>query len=272
MREFNLRGTCNSFKKSLASEIGDSISLKFSIDVQVTSLLWGDPEFVFETIKLVIHFFKSKLKRGAVVIEFLKSNQVHESIELTINIMGFGKHPLPQVSSSDQHWLLNLPVAIPQDLSSKNTSLSFEVHHDHYLFSFKTTYYSSSVDGNETASIKNKRVLLIEYKDINAMVFSSFLKEWGVKVKHTKEVDTALRLINTSMFDLIFVDLYLPYQKGFEAIHKIRRLGLTIPIVALTYALMKNDNLMQGLDVVDDYLERPVNSGQLRNILMKHLR
>lgn len=270
-KEFNLREACNRFNQSLTSEIGEAISLKFSIDVQLPAVLWGEPQLVFEPIKLVILFFKSQLKESLVVIEILRSTQQGQNITLKINLLGFGKQLLPKISTKSERRLLNLPVAISKNLSRDMAPVSFEVHHDHYLFSFKITFSSSLDDWKEINSLKHKKVLLLEYNDVSAMVFCSFLKEWGVEVTHAKNAEKAINWFNSKKFDLVFIDLYLPNSKSSEAIYEIAKLDTAIPIVALTHSLIQTEGYLTRLDGVKDFLERPVNSSQLKNMLIKYL-
>ena len=68
---------------------------------------------------------------------------------------------------------------------------------------------------------------------------------------------SGLDMALTSMYDLIILDLMLPYLNGEEVCVKIRKAGLTVPIIILT-AKDSNDDIIKLLNSgADDYITKP---------------
>jgi signal transduction histidine kinase/CheY-like chemotaxis protein len=126
------------------------------------------------------------------------------------------------------------------------------------------------------------RVLLVEDNAVNQMVAHEMLKMLGCEVDLAVDGEEALALFlaagTTSgepegpRYDLVLMDCHMPRMDGFEATRRIRGLevkgaepaGLVrTPIVALTADALESDRnrcLQAGMD---DFLTKPVSSGQL---------
>lgn len=84
----------------------------------------------------------------------------------------------------------------------------------------------------------------------------------------------ALEQFNKSDFDLVLLDVMLPYMDGFEVCKKIRENNSTVPILFLT-ARDQSDDRIQGLKLGgDDYLAKPFNLEELllrvKNLLKRN--
>ncbi|MFN8241717.1 MAG: response regulator [Bacteroidales bacterium] len=69
-------------------------------------------------------------------------------------------------------------------------------------------------------------------------------------------------------FDLVLMDLHMPIMDGIEASRIIRKSSnsriATLPIVALTAAIMsESHDRIEGLNI-NDYVLKPFNTGSLR--------
>ncbi|MGF1521709.1 MAG: response regulator transcription factor [Leptolyngbyaceae cyanobacterium] len=73
----------------------------------------------------------------------------------------------------------------------------------------------------------------------------------------------AITLAFSQRFDLIILDLGLPYEDGFEILDKLRGQGVNIPIIILT-ARDKIDDKVAGFERgADDYLTKPFRFEEL---------
>jgi len=86
-------------------------------------------------------------------------------------------------------------------------------------------------------SIDGKRVLLAEDNATNRMVVSRILEKKGVDLTVSTNGVEALSCLNTSAFDLLLTDVFMPEMGGKELVEILRAGGTTnakIPVIALT--------------------------------------
>ena len=107
------------------------------------------------------------------------------------------------------------------------------------------------------------RILLVEDDADAAAVLARGLRERAYAVDTASDGLQALDLAATNDYDLIVLDLLLPHVDGLEVCRRLRRDGLTTPILMLT-ARGEPDQRVQGLDVgADDYLPKPYHFPEL---------
>jgi two-component system, OmpR family, copper resistance phosphate regulon response regulator CusR len=107
------------------------------------------------------------------------------------------------------------------------------------------------------------RILLVEDESDAAAVLAKGLRERAYAVDIATDGVQALDLAATNDYDLIVLDLLLPHIDGLEVCRRLRRDGLTTPILMLT-ARGEPDQRVQGLDVgADDYLPKPYHFPEL---------
>lgn len=78
------------------------------------------------------------------------------------------------------------------------------------------------------------RVLVVEDNKINQMVTKKILEGNNFKCQVVDDGLIALKLLKKETFDVILMDLNMPVINGFDSSKKIRELGITTPIIALT--------------------------------------
>jgi len=107
-------------------------------------------------------------------------------------------------------------------------------------------------------------------------VANKFLIGWGVKVTHAENGKIALDLLEKENFDLVLMDLHMPVMDGIEATRVIRRSENprinTIPVVALTAAIMsENHDKVEDLSI-NDYVLKPFKPRDLFEKIRKNIR
>jgi two-component system copper resistance phosphate regulon response regulator CusR len=118
------------------------------------------------------------------------------------------------------------------------------------------------------------RLLLVEDEvDIQSFLRVS-LHEAGYEVEAASDGKTAELLAIDGQFDILIVDLGLPDQDGISLILKLRRLGVTAPVLILS-ARRSVDDRVRGLEQGgDDYLTKPFALAELlarlRNLLKRN--
>lgn len=107
------------------------------------------------------------------------------------------------------------------------------------------------------------RILLIEDEESLAKGLEYNLLEDGYLVQWAKDGKEGLTKFQESKFDLIILDIMLPYIDGFEIAKIVRQKNPQIPILMLTARSSINDKIL-GLELgADDYITKPFNLEEL---------
>ena len=114
---------------------------------------------------------------------------------------------------------------------------------------------------------KNKqsgeKILLVEDEESLALGLNYNLTEEGYTVEWAKDGREALKVFQSHQFDLIILDIMLPFLNGFEVAEKIREQSPQIPILILTARTASGDRI-KGLEMgADDYLTKPFHLQEL---------
>jgi len=110
---------------------------------------------------------------------------------------------------------------------------------------------------------KEINILLVEDEESLAIGLEYNLTEEGYRVKIAPDGKQALLEFNAGQFDLVILDIMLPYMDGFEVAKIIREKDPQMPILVLT-ARTGADDRVKGLELgVDDYLTKPFNLKEL---------
>lgn len=87
-------------------------------------------------------------------------------------------------------------------------------------------------------------------------LLTELLESSGYQVTSAANGMEALKLHQTAAFDLVILDIMMPFFDGFEVAQQIRKSSQT-PIIFLT-ALQDEENQMKGFDLgIDDYIAKP---------------
>jgi CheY-like chemotaxis protein/HPt (histidine-containing phosphotransfer) domain-containing protein len=120
------------------------------------------------------------------------------------------------------------------------------------------------------------RILVVEDNVTNQEVAMGMLHKLGYQADLAANGVEALRVLRESAYGAVLMDCEMPEMDGYEATRRIRdhRTGTRrpdIPIIALTADAISGDRdkcLQAGMN---DYLAKPVRSGQLAEVLEKWL-
>ncbi|WP_438426649.1 response regulator [Aquimarina macrocephali] len=81
----------------------------------------------------------------------------------------------------------------------------------------------------------------------------------------------ALQMVKKEDFDLILMDLNMPYLNGTEATRRIREFNQITPIIALTASEL-SEVQEECMEIgMNDIINKPLNKNDLKNIITKHL-
>ncbi len=116
------------------------------------------------------------------------------------------------------------------------------------------------------------QVLIIEDEKDIADAISECLKREGIATGWVANGRAALEELKNSQWDLVLLDVMLPYLDGFEVCRSARMSGINVPIIFLT---ARGDDIDQVLGLglgADDYIVKPFSRAALTARVKAHLR
>lgn len=112
-------------------------------------------------------------------------------------------------------------------------------------------------------NFENANILLVEDEESLAKGLEYNLSEEGYLVDIAKDGKQAIEMFDKKEYDLIVLDIMLPYKNGFEVADYIRKKNPQMPILMLT-ARTSVDDRVKGLEVgADDYITKPFHLKEL---------
>lgn len=113
------------------------------------------------------------------------------------------------------------------------------------------------------SEFKNNKILLVEDEENLARGLEYNLSEEGYKVHWAKDGKEALKYFGENKYDLIILDIMLPYLNGFEIAETVRIKHPQMPILMLT-ARADVEDKVRGLELgADDYMTKPFHLNEL---------
>lgn len=116
-------------------------------------------------------------------------------------------------------------------------------------------------------AIKPLRVLLAEDNEINQKVLTFLLQNYVTSVEVVADGRKLLQRLNEQVFDMILMDVQMPYISGPQATKRIREVehiqGGHVPIIALTAYTQASERKKCLLSGMDEYLCKPFENEHL---------
>jgi signal transduction histidine kinase/CheY-like chemotaxis protein/ligand-binding sensor domain-containing protein len=115
------------------------------------------------------------------------------------------------------------------------------------------------------------RILMAEDNPVNQRLALRLLKKMGHQVTVTQTGKEALDALRSEKFDLVLMDVQMPEMDGFEATREIRKNEQDrqehLPVIAMTAHAMNGDHERCLKAGMDDYLAKPINREELRQVI-----
>ena len=132
-------------------------------------------------------------------------------------------------------------------------------------------------DGDVFASFTapDARVLVVDDIKTNLTVIKGLLMPYNMNVELCKSGSEAINAVQSSRYDLIFMDHWMPEMDGVEATLRIRELGgeddycAKVPIIALTANAISEIQDMFMEKGFSGFLAKPIDTVKLNSILEK---
>lgn len=119
--------------------------------------------------------------------------------------------------------------------------------------------------------VEKMKILLLEDDMILNEIIEEYLFENGNDVISTTNSQEALETIYDNHFDILLLDVNVPYFNGFSLLKKLRDEKIYIPTIFMTSKSQISD-IKEGFDSgCDDYLKKPFELEEL-NIRIKNIK
>jgi len=120
-------------------------------------------------------------------------------------------------------------------------------------------------------SLDGIRVLVVEDHPVNQKITTRFLDRIGAAWDLASNGEEAIAAFKSSSYAMILMDVQMPVMDGLEATRTIRELeresGGRVPIIAMTAAVLEEDQRQCEEAGFDDYVPKPVKLSQLEERL-----
>ena len=146
------------------------------------------------------------------------------------------------------------------------------------IFSGKSKHDFSQInylqeEKNDIKDLNGSNILLVEDHKINQEIIIGLLENSGINIDIASNGEEAVSLVklNSTKYELIFMDLQMPIMDGYEATKIIREIDSNIPIIALTANAMKEDIENTKNIGMNEHLNKPIEVDKLYKTLVKFI-
>jgi CheY-like chemotaxis protein/signal transduction histidine kinase len=287
--------------KSLAAQTNSSIITKISNDIP--DRLVGDP---FRLRQILYNLVESSVElttRGGRILISAEAIEYHDEsliIQFQIDDTGSGlprdiidkfvNHQgntpdlagegfeenelriaiaLQHINLLKGHLWIESPSSITSDPDQPGTKYAFTVE---VLKGNGKEEDCLSGDTSKASRIKiinsNISILLAEDNIFNRKFAQYLFKSLGFEIDLAENGKEAVKMAAEKSYDIIFMDLLMPEMDGLQAVKEIRKLGIEVPVVAVTAVENPDSRSNAAALGIKDYLLKPATTDQIKEILL----
>lgn len=128
---------------------------------------------------------------------------------------------------------------------------------------------SKSLEPMLNALPEELSILLAEDNLINQKVAQSIFKNIGYEIDIAKNGKEAVEMMEKGKYDVVFMDLLMPEMDGYQATSQIRRLGYTLPVIAMS---ADEDDVTRKAAFeagMNEYVMKPARVESVKQLLIK---
>lgn len=271
------------------------IELRLHIDKALQSKVMGDPTRLGQVITNLVSNAIKFTKKGYVALDIKVEKQTGEDITLTFSVEDTGigiaqekqKIIFDQFTQADTSTSRNfggtgLGLAICKRLLALQGVVLRLKSEDGKgsVFYFTQSFHKSTTEEKASESVIESlpteeskpltgiSILLVEDNEVNVLVARNFLERWGATIDVAINGQEALDKLDTNRHKLILMDMHMPVMDGYEATRRLRAMGISIPIVALTASLPREvEDRVKNVGITDIVVKPFVPTDLFRIVL-----
>jgi len=264
-------------------------------DPNISQVLIGDPYRLNQVLLNLIGNAIKFTEKGLVDMQFklLEDNYTSQSIRIEVIDTGVGmddsylthlfdKFSQESRSVSRRYGGTGLGMSICKDLvelmdgdiyaeSTKNEGTKIT-----FIIKLKKGRYEDLTEKAdmhfEPDFLKDKKILVTDDNELNRLVASIILQNYGAEVTESVNGSNTVELIKSHSFDVILMDIQMPGLNGFDATRTIRKHGYNSPIIALTAEAIKGEREKCLASGMDDYITKPINEEEFLKMMDKWIK
>jgi CheY-like chemotaxis protein len=119
------------------------------------------------------------------------------------------------------------------------------------------------LDSKESHLLKDVDVLVVDDSPDNQTIIGLFLESAGAKVDFTDNGEEGVKKALAGHYDVVLMDIQMPYLDGYEATSQLRNRGYTQPIIALTAHALKEERDRCLRVGCTDHMTKPIDRRKL---------
>ena len=271
------------------------IELRLHIDPALQSKVLCDPTRLGQVVTNLVSNAIKFTKRGYVALDIKVEKQTDDQITLTISVedtgigiaqekqkMIFDQFTQADTSTSRNFGGTGLGLAICKRLLALQGVVLRLKSEDGKgsVFYFSQTFHKShsediiaeaatdNMPTEESKPLTGISVLLVEDNEVNILVARNFLERWGATIDVAVNGQEALDKLDVNRHKLVLMDMHMPVMDGYEATRRLRAMGVTIPIVALTASLPREvEDRVKNVGITDIVVKPFVPTDLFRIVL-----
>ncbi|OKS84779.1 ATP-binding protein [Mucilaginibacter polytrichastri] len=273
------------------------IDLKLDVDGALQNKILGDPTRISQVISNLVHNAIKFTPRGFVEIGIEVQGQTDKIITLRIRVSdsGIGISPekleiifdrFTQADSSTSRGFggTGLGLAICKRIlelqhsslqvsskPGKGSTFFFIQSFEKSIKTIEQQNLESNLPRQEDKPFTGIAILLVEDNPINVLVAQKFLERWGASIDVAVNGLEALEKLDITKHKLILMDLHMPIMDGYESAKNMRKIGITLPIIALTANLLNEIEEQVKLAGIDDMIAKPFLPDELFRKVLHYL-
>ena len=141
------------------------------------------------------------------------------------------------------------------------------------MWNFTFNFDATALTHIEYADLRNSSVLVVDDVDINLFVAEAVLEPYNLSIELVSSGFAAVENVeNGKSYDIIFMDHMMPEMDGIETTEKLRELGYTGAIIALTANALVGNDEMFAKHGFDGFMPKPIDIRDLDAILEKFIK
>ncbi len=121
--------------------------------------------------------------------------------------------------------------------------------------------------------IAGTKILLVEDNEINVLIATEVLEQYGCEVDCAGDGLIALKMLEKKEYDLVLMDIQMPNLDGIETVERIRSMEKynTLPVVAMSAHALVQDREKSLAAGMQDHIIKPFVPQDLRKVIYSYV-